>query len=154
MELSGKDYLILLLGANKYTPIRGKLALQKEMFLMSQELDKTGQLNDQLKFEGYHYGPYSRTLEKWLKDLENDHIIKSSSEDTKVYELTNEGKIRFKDILNYLNESKNDNIFHNIHKLKIGSEKLGYKGLLRYVYFTYPDFIKKSKIKNEVLGGN
>ena len=28
------------------------------------------------------------------------------------------------------------------HKIKSGSNKLGYKGLLRYVYFTYPEYFK------------
>ena len=39
-----------------------------------------------------------------------------------------------------------------VTNLKIGSNRLGYKGLLRYVYFNYPKFTTNSKIKNEVLG--
>jgi DNA-binding PadR family transcriptional regulator len=81
--------------------------------------------------------------------MEKDNLIKTLKENkTVTYELTGLGK-------SYLDQKMkvpDKELWSKISKLKLGSERLGYKGLLRYVYFNYPNFIDKSKIKKEVLG--
>ena len=145
-----KQWLILLLGVNNYAPIRGKLLLQKEMFLIVHELDKSGELKEVLNFESYKYGPYSTILEGILDNLKERKIVDSSTEDNvEVYKLTKKGKNKFKKIA----EKIDDDLLERIKKLKIGSERLGYKGLLRYVYFNYPNFVDKSEIREEIFGG-
>jgi hypothetical protein len=49
MDMDIKDYVLLLLSANESHPIRGKLLLQKEMFLMANEVDEKGDLNKLLR---------------------------------------------------------------------------------------------------------
>lgn len=144
-----KKYIILLLGALDNQPIRGKLFLQKEMFLFSFELESDN-LKHLLNFEPHNFGPYSKKLELELTEMINEGLVQvSEREDTKIYNLTKKGQEYFENIVRLDNSMLN-----GINKLKLGSERLGYKGLLRYVYFNYPKFTTKSKIKNEVLGGN
>ena len=44
-----------------------------------------------------------------------------------------------------------DEITEKIHNLKTNSNNLGYKGLLHYVYFNYPDYTVKSKLKIKII---
>lgn len=150
LENSIKNYILLLLSANKDDPIRGKLFLQKEMFLIANEVDKEGNLKKLLNFKSHNFGPYSYPLESELNHLQRLNLIKTQDDGkTAIYEITNNGK----DYLQQIGEL-DENLSKRISKLKKGSEKLGYKGLLRYVYFNYPEYIDKSKIKEEVLGVN
>lgn len=43
-------------------------------------------------------------------------------------------------------------ILEKVSNLKSNSNKFGYKWLLRYVYFNYPDYTVKSRIKDKVMG--
>jgi uncharacterized protein YwgA len=150
LNKSIKYYVLLLLSANEDDPIRGKLFLQKEMFLIANEVDIEGDLKKLLRFEPYNFGPYSYPLELELRKLEKNRLIKTRNEGkTVLYMLSDEGK-------EYLNQIRNfdKDLLTKISKLKKGSERLGYKGLLRYVYFNYPEYIDKSKIKEEILGAN
>lgn len=150
MDKTIEKYVLLLLNANNANSIRGKLLLQKEMFLLAYEVELEGNLRKLLDFESHNFGPYSYPLEKELKLMEEKGLIKTKQEEnTLIYELTEKGEKE----LNNLTFLSND-LLQRISKLKLGSERLGYKGLLRYVYFNYPDYIDKSKIKKEVLGGN
>ncbi len=60
-NLSELDHAILfLLSAKDEAPIPGKIALQKEMFLVANYLDR---ISDQADFEPHLYGPYSELVE-------------------------------------------------------------------------------------------
>lgn len=142
-EFGAKDFILLLLNSDNQKPVSGKLFIQKEMFLIVEEIYK--EIDDELCFEPYNYGPYSSKLVEILKDLNKDNLIKTNKSFDE-FSITESGE-------NYLkNINFSEDIIKKVNNLKIGSNKLGYKGLLRYVYFNYPEYTTKSKIKDEVLG--
>ncbi len=144
--LSAKDFILLLLSLDNEKPIKGNLFFQKEMFLIVEEVYPN--LKEELKFEAYNYGPYSQILVNLLNELKEDNLIFFDDSEGNEYKITKQGK-------EYLNKIKfPKEIKIKVKNLKIGSNKLGYKGLLRYVYFTYPNYTVNSKIKEEVLGDN
>ena len=144
-DFSAKDFVLLLLSVDNKKPIEGNLFLQKEMFLIVKEVYE--KLEEELNFVPYNYGPYSQNLVNLLNHLDyNNLIVIDNYEGTNNYSITKKGE----DELNKINFPKD--IVKKVTNLKVGSNKLGYKGLLRYVYFTYPDYTTKSKIKDEVLG--
>ena len=145
LDLTAKNFILLLLDADNQKPIEGKLFIQKEMFLIVKEV--CTELENELNFKAYNYGPYSQQLVNLLEELEENSFIEIDRfDDNNEYKITNRGRQELK------NKTFSDNIKRKIHNLKVGSNKLGYKGLLRYVYFTYPEYTENSIIKNEVLG--
>ncbi|WP_458453197.1 hypothetical protein [Methanobrevibacter sp.] len=143
-KLSAKDFVLLLLNSDNQKPIKGNLFFQKEMFLIVEEVFP--ELREELQFKAYDYGPYSQVLVNILKKLRNDFLINFEDSEGNIYSITKQGQ-------NYLKNIKfPPGIEKKVNNLKRGSNKLGYKGLLRYVYFTYPNYTVNSKIKDEVLG--
>lgn len=144
-KLSAKEFILLLLNSDNQKPIKGNLFIQKEMFLIVEEVYP--ELREELEFIPYNYGPYSFKLVNMLSNLKNDNLIYSFENiDANEYAITKKGE-------KYLNQIDfPSDIIKKVSKLKIGSNKLGYKGLLRYVYFNYPKYTKNSKIKDDVLG--
>jgi len=145
-----QKYILELLNSNEESSIKGKLFLQKEIFLIIKEVldsETAEKLDSELSFEAYNYGPYSFNLENILKSMEKNNLIDVNTDNNDIlYTITNKGK-------NHLNEENiGSNIKNKIFKLKMGSERLGYKGLIRYVYFNYPEYTTKSLIKDEVMG--
>ena len=128
LDLTAKDFILLLLDADNQKPIEGNLFIQKEMFLIVKEV--FNDLEDELSFKAYNYGPYSQPLVNLLEELEENSLIE----------------------IDRKNKTFSDEIKRKINNLKVGSNKLGYKGLLRYVYFTYPEYTENSKIKNDIFG--
>lgn len=144
-DLTAKDFILLLLSADNQKPIEGNLFIQKEMFLIVKEVYTD--LEDELNFIAYNYGPYSQKLVDLLEDLEENSLIEiDKSDGNNKYQITDSGSEYLK------NKTFSDDVERKIHNLKAGSNKLGYKGLLRYVYFTYPEYTENSKIKNDIFG--
>lgn len=146
-KITAGDFVLLLLNANGREKIKGKLCFQKEMFLIVKEICPSLDLD--LDFKAYHYGPFSKNLVNLLASLENDFLISIEKyRNSCSYSITGEGvqKVSQLDV--------SEDILRKISNLKRGSSKLGYEGLLRYVYFNYPDYTEKSKIINEILGDN
>lgn len=134
-DLTAKDFILQLLDVDNQKPIEGKLFIQKEMFLIVKEV--YANLEDELSFIAYNYGPYSKKLTYLLEDLEKDSLIEiDNSDGNNKYRITDAGREYLK------KKTFADDIKRKIHNLKSGSNKLGYKGLLRYVYFTYPEYFK------------
>ena len=128
-KLSAKDFVLLLLNSDNQKPIKGNLFFQKEMFLIVEEVFP--ELREELQFKAYDYGPYSPVLVNILKKLRNEFLINFGDSAGNIYSITNQGQ-------NYLKNIKfPPGIEKKVSNLKRGSNKLGYKGLLRYVYFTY-----------------
>ena len=139
-KLTAKDFILLLLNVDNQKPIEGNLFIQKEMFLIVKEVYSG--IEKELQFVAYNYGPFSQQLVNLLEELEENSLIKiNNSKENNQYMITEKGKT-------YINNKIFSNeIIQKIHNLKIGSNKLGYKGLLRYVYFTYPEYTINLKPK-------
>ncbi|ALT68258.1 hypothetical protein [Methanobrevibacter millerae] len=143
-KLSAKDFVLLLLNSDNQKPIKGNLFIQKEMFLIVEEV--WPELKEELQFKAYDYGPYSHVLVNILKELCKDFLVNFEDSEGNIYSITKQGQMYLEDI------EFPEGIEKKVNNLKVGSNKLGYKGLLRYVYFSYPEFTINSKIKDEVLG--
>ena len=145
LDLTAKNFILLLLDADNQKPIEGNLFIQKEMFLIVKEV--CTELENELNFKAYNYGPYSQQLVNLLEELEENSLIEIDRfDDNNEYKITDRGRQELK------NKTFSDEIKRKINNLKVGSNKLGYKGLLRYVYFTYPEYTENSKIKNDIFG--
>lgn len=146
-KLSVEDFVLLLLNSNGKRSIDGKLCFQKEMFLVMKEI--CPDLDIDLKFEPYHYGPFSKNLASLLDYLEFNSLIDIKRyPDTCVYSITEKGVEKLSNL------DISPEVLRKVENLKLGANDLGYKGLLRYVYFNYPEYTKNSKIKNKVFGDN
>ncbi len=141
-EITAKDFVLLLYLDNQ-KPIKGNLFFQKEMFLIVEEVYP--ELRKELGFYPHNHGPYSDNLVNILNNLKDNNFIDYDSEGNE-YSITKEG-------IKYIESIKfPEDIANKVKNLKVGSNRLGYKGLLRYVYFNYPRYTPNSKIK-ELLGG-
>lgn len=143
-KLTSKEFILLLLNSDNQKPIKGNLFFQKEMFLIVEEVYP--ELREELQFKAYNYGPYSHILVNILRELRNDSLVSFEDSEGNEYSITKQGQDYLKNI------TFPKGIEKKVKNLKVGSNKLGYKGLLRYVYFTYPEYTINSKIKEEVLG--
>ena len=107
------------------------------MFLAVKEI--CPDLDGELKFEPYHYGPYSIELANLLDNMELESLINIDNDCT--YSITDKGVEKISSL------QFSDEIIEKTQNLKTNSNNLGYKGLLRYVYFNYPDYTVKSTEK-------
>ena len=128
--MEAKDYILLLLDKK---PVTGALFLQLIVFLLVEEIKPD--LRDELQFRATDTGAYSTELIRLLKELDDAGFISYEDiDDTVKYSITGTGEEYIKTI-NFPSEVRG-----KIRNLKKGSDRLGYTGLLRYVFFHYPDF--------------
>lgn len=66
-KISAENFVLLLLDSNNQQNINGKLYFQKEMFLIVKEICPNLDLD--LNFQPYPYGPYSKRLSDLLDEL-------------------------------------------------------------------------------------
>jgi len=133
-------YLILLLGAKNYEPVRGKVWLQKEMFLIVRNVEK---LRDEVDYEPYFIGPYSETVDVAVEQAENMRLIKSTEEG---FVLTDLGKKIFKKLV----EMARKETLELVEEVKSELNDLDEDELLAYIYFTFPEMAKESRKIEEI----
>ena len=110
------------------------LWFQKEMFLIVKEI--CPELDSELDFKRYRHGPFSKNLVDILYGLERDSLININMYDEYCsYSITSEGVEKLSKL-----EIPGE-VMRKIENLKKGSTRLGYKGLIRYIYFNYPEYI-------------
>jgi len=135
-------YIILLLRANDNRSLKGKLWLQKIMFLISQNIEE---LEEDTDFEEDLLGPYSETVAEEFDQLIIEKIIKrrypndlslhgTNIANVLINEITEEEREIIEDMKSFLNDLTEDE-------------------LLGFIYFSYPQFteesIKYEKIKDK-----
>lgn len=129
---------ILLLSANLFEPIRGKLWYQKELFLIAENIPR---LREDTDFEEDFLGPFSETARDELKQLQIEGIV-----DKRKLRLTPLG-IRIAKLL----ESKaNKNLLQLISETKSFLNGLTKDELLGFVYFSYPEMKTESIEFNQI----
>jgi len=132
-ELNDEEKLIIYaIGCMQNTPIKGKIKLQKLLFLVSNVF---GDLQDLLMYEPHLYGPYSEVVENVLQSLIRLELIKDSR---KGYGLTEEGK----KVFNSLTPKKE--LARVMNDFKEFLNDLDNDELLAFIYVSYPDYIKES----------
>nr|MDO8079348.1 UPF0175 family protein [Candidatus Freyarchaeota archaeon] len=127
-----EKYIILLAQAYNSTPIKGKLWLQKEMFLISHNLPD---LEEECDYEEDLLGPFSENLDAEFEQLEkvgileyeNNKIIltKLGKEIAPKIEVDEKCKEMIEEIKSLLNDMTEDE-------------------LLAFIYFSYPEMAGES----------
>jgi hypothetical protein len=132
--------ILSLLYSNNSEAIRRKPWFQKEMFLITKNFPD---LEEELDFEPYLYGPDSEIAEEELEQLRKAHLVKF--EGNKII-LTETGKRLANEY--YRKDKKKSRI---IDRLKEFANNLTSDELLAFVYFSYPEMVQESAIYNRIL---
>ena len=118
---------ILLIGANSFQPIKGRLWFQKELFLIAQNV---GELAEEADFESDFIGPYSEIADEELDQLRREGIVSKGK-----VELTPLGR----DVANRLREQSPPAILRQISDMKRFLNNLTKEELLGFIYYSYPE---------------
>lgn len=123
---------ILLLSANLFEPIRGKLWYQKQLFLVAKNIPH---LEEETDFEEDLLGPYSEIADDELEQLQIEGIV-----DKRKLRLTPFGRKLAK--LLELKASKN--LLQLVSDIKSFLNNLTKDELLGFMYFSYPEMRTES----------
>jgi len=133
--LSKSQFLTLFLLASKEAaPIKGKLWLEKELFLLTESIPKLKELFD---FKSDLYGPYSEIINSDLEVLVQMNYINT---------LKNQLNITKKGInlISCLKEQVSKKLLNEIYKSKDLLNDLDRDELLAYIYQVYPNTTEES----------
>ncbi len=128
-----QKFIILLANAND-EPIKGRLKLQKMMFLLS---DKIDEIKEQCSYDAGNYGPHSEIVDKESQYLEQIGVLSSNPGEITI---TKVGKELAKEIM----KRKDATILKALNGYKEFLNDLTNNELLAYVYSAYPDMIEES----------
>lgn len=170
-ELLGPDTVLLLLAAPseariERNRINGITRLEKLLFLAEQEEQLSEAVaTDAFEFRAYHYGPYSRAIYEAVELLEEAGLLverrsidESALDDAEqVYsDATDEGAVERQFLLTddgiavaRLLAEKHPNTIVALSRIKDRYGDLSLRRLIRYVYSTYPEYAKESKIRDQ-----
>jgi len=147
------DELVLLTIGLVDKPVNGRVVMQKEVFLLYQELKDKVKIMEP-GFKRYKYGPFSFTVSALLELLESAGYIevrnRRSTRATK-YILTRKGREVVGNIISRLEKKLGKEYIEKLRKLRIGWDQLGHDGILRYIYQKYPDYREKSEVKDKYI---
>ncbi len=133
-----QKYALLLLSANNFEPIKGKLWYQKELFLLCKNNEE---LADDADFEADFMGPYSETADEELEQLESARVVEKEGNKLKLTGLGQE-------IAQIIKENTTTDEKEMIEDFKDMLNDLTEDELLGFIYFTYPEMTEESiKIK-------
>jgi len=133
-----QKYALLLLSANNFEPIKGKLWYQKELFLLFKNNEE---LADDADFEPDFMGPYSETADEELEQLESARVVEKEGNKLKLTVLGQE-------IAKIISENTSAEEKEIIEDFKDVLNDLTEDELLGFIYFTYPEMTEESiKIK-------
>ena len=136
------------------TTIVGRTRLQKYGFLLSRqyegELSRISRMTNELKFyndwKPYWYGPFSDDLRADLTEYEKEMVetemITDSYAEVIRYSLTIKGRVRWRAMLEQFGDE-----MHSIHDKIRELQSIRLERLLECVYNAYPEFTKRSTIK-------
>jgi predicted HTH domain antitoxin len=124
-----------LVGANSFEPIRGKLWLQKEMFLLWKALPK---LRNQITYDPALMGPLSEAVDWDLNQLESIGLV---LEGPPGVFLSNDGRDVFSAIPKVLDPSA----LELASRVKTLLNDLSKDELLAFIYFRYPETATESR---------
>ena len=129
-----QKYTLLLLSANNYEPVKGKLWFQKELFLLAKNSDE---LAEQTDFEADFMGPYSESADEELEQLEFAKVVENEGNKLK---LTGLGR----DIAEILEKNIRNEEKEMIEDFKSELNDLTEDELLGFIYFTFPEMTRES----------
>ncbi len=131
--------LALLFVGNK-EGIKGKLFLQKEVFLV---VNFIKEMKSRADFIAHIYGPYSESVEYAMENLLSYRLVEKKMG---VYIITQYGEEVFEELRNRLSD---DNL-ETIEDFKVFLNDLSREELLVFIYNSFPGFTAESGIKERV----
>lgn len=137
-------FLITLVGITE-KPVRGNIMLIKEAFMFLNEEPELIKDKPDVLFFAHSYGPYSLEINEKVKTLEMEGVIEKTA---KGLQLTDKGTNLFHDISNDYTQTQKNELIKYRKKL----DQKGTKGILKIVYSKYPEYTKRSRVRNKVLG--
>lgn len=135
-------FIILLANANGES-IKGRLKLQKMMYLLS---DKIEEIKEQSSYDADNYGPYSEVVDEEEQYLEQIGVLTSSPGEIA---LTKTGK----EIAQEMSKNEDEKILKVLNEYKKFLNDMTGNELLAYIYSAYPDMTEES-VKYENLKPN
>lgn len=126
-------FIILLANASG-EPIKGRLKLQKMMYLLS---DKIEEIKEQSSYDADNHGPYSKVLDEAEQYLEQIGMLTSSHGEIA---LTKTGK----GIAQELSKDEDEKILKVLDEYKKFLNDMTGNELLAYTYSAYPDMTEES----------
>ena len=142
MEIKGKiledgdelhKFIILLTNANDES-IKGRLKLQKMMYLLSHKIEE---VKEQSSYDADNYGPYSEVVDEEEQYLEQIGVLTSSPGEIA---LTETGK----EIAQELSKNEDEKTLKALDEYKRFLNDMTSKEMLAYIYSAYPDTIEES----------
>jgi len=141
-DLTDLDLAILqLLHAGDNDPLKGKVAFQKEMFLIADYIDK---IREQAEFIPHTFGPYSEAAEKGMRNLKSLGLVKEKYHE---YQITPTGVA----VLSKAKSAFTAEQVEAIQGYKEFLNDLSRDEILLFVYISYPDFIEKSAVFERMI---
>ena len=128
-----QKFIILLANANDES-IKGRVKLQKMMYLLS---DKLAKVKEQSSYDADNYGPYSEVIDEEEQYLEQVGVLTSNQGDIA---LTKIGK----EIAQELSKDEDEQILKVLGEYKKFLNDMTSKELLAYIYSAYPDMTEES----------
>ncbi|MCQ1534510.1 hypothetical protein FTO70_02115 [Methanosarcina sp. KYL-1] len=150
-DLSPLSVAILeLLEVNGEKPVKGNVAFQKEMFLISNYIDK---VDERAEFIPHSLGPYSEASEVSMDNLVSMGLVEKKG--SNIYMITPIGK----KVLGLKQDTFSPDEIESISDFKEFISNLTNDEILLFIYASYPDYtiesteyhrIMKSRVKNSI----
>ena len=141
-DLTDLDLAILqLLHAGDNEALKGKVAFQKEMFLIADYIDK---IREQAEFIPHTFGPYSEAAENEMRNLRSIGLVKEKDHE---YCITPTGVAA----LSKAKPAFSDEEIEAIQDYKKFLNDLSQDELLIFTYVSYPEFKEESAVYDRVI---
>lgn len=141
-DLTDLDLAILqLLHAGNNDPLKGKVAFQKEMFLIADYIDK---IREQAEFIPHTFGPYSEAAENEIGNLKSLGLVR---EERQAYHITPTGV----EAIGKVRPVFTDEEIEAIADFKEFLNDLTQDELLLFVYVSHPEFTEESGVYEKVI---
>lgn len=142
---------LALMYANDRQPIEGRTRLQKMVFLLQKELEKSdrkGVMGERYEFIPYDYGPFSKELYDDLDELIDDQFVDDEEEELQsgkvkyIYEIEEEGQ----ELVNSQSVEWEEvrAVLEFAREIKEEYNEMLLSELIELVYSDYPDYAEKS----------
>jgi uncharacterized protein YwgA len=141
-DLTDLDLAILhLLHAGDNDPLKGKVAFQKEMFLIADFIDK---IREQAEFIPHTFGPYSEAAENEIGNLQALGLVEERGQE---YYITPNGVAA----LDKVNAAFTGEEIEAIEDFKKFLNDLTQDELLLFTYVSYPKYKEESAVYERVI---
>lgn len=141
-DLTDLDLAILqLLHAGNNDPLKGKVAFQKEMFLIADYIDK---IREQTEFIPHTFGPYSEAAENEMGNLKSLGLVR---EEGQGYRITPTGV----SALGKVRQAFTPEEIEAIADFKEFLNDLTQDELLLFIYVSHPEFTEESGVYEKVI---